>query len=403
MAIAFNLVPAIAALAGLVFLTPPTPDIDPVVVISLVAISALAYLAEARLKQDAMVFFGAEFAIVLVAVAVCGPFVALAVWLVPDVIGRFVLRQQPRWSPGFVATISSYILAILTASWLLQLAGAPTGSAMIPALFGAGVAMALVNFCFARLTHAPFYENASPIKLIDEELFKLLPVILGMLFVGVLTAVLIEAVGSLTVLLLALVILMPRFAIERIARSTSVAKLERAEAIQVYVAAISDVLRLTREDREQLACAADLIEPINGDTSGINGFDWGRAHVSGAAMLALHAGERWAGTGWPAGLPADAIPYGSRILAVAQAWTDLTAKGTPELTQAEAMLSLAAQADTEFDPAIVDAALHVVADEAGFARDPDFQPKLHRMRLPRTLRRGALPTVMPRLVDVSPH
>jgi hypothetical protein len=171
--------------------------------------------------------------------------------------------------------------------------------------------------------------------------------------------------------------------------------------MQVYVAAIADVLDLSRYERDQLACAADLIEPINGDTSGINAVDWGHAHVPGAAMLALHAGERWAGTGWPAGLPADAIPYGSRILAVAQAWTDLTAKGTPELTQAEAMLSLAAQADTEFDPAIVDAALHVVADEAGFTADPHFQPKLHAMPLPRTVRRGALPTVMPRLVDPS--
>ena len=73
-------------------------------------------------------------------------------------------------------------------------------------------------------------------------------------------------------------------------------------------------------------------------------------------MLALHAGERWAGTGWPAGLPADAIPFGSRILAVAKAWTDLTAKGTPEMTQAEAMLSLSAQSETDFDPLIVDAA-----------------------------------------------
>ena len=118
----------------------------------------------------------------------------------------------------------------------------------------------------------------------------------------------------------------------------------------MYVAAIADVLALSRDERDQLACAADLIEPINGNTSGINACDWGHAHVPGAAMLALHAGERWAGTGWPAGLPADAIPYGSRILAVAQAWTDLTAKGTQEMTQAEAMLALAAQISDRFRP-----------------------------------------------------
>src|SRR3954467_12981083 len=142
-AIAFNVVPALLALTGLILFTPASPDFDPVIAISLVVISALAYLAEARLKHDALVFFGSEFAIVLVAVATQGPFVALAVWLVPDVIGRFVLRRQPRWSPGFVATISSYVLAILAASWLLQLAGDPSGAEMIPALYAAGVAMAL--------------------------------------------------------------------------------------------------------------------------------------------------------------------------------------------------------------------------------------------------------------------
>ena len=70
------------------------------------AISGAAYLAETKLKPDFTVFFGAEFAIVLVAVATQGPFVALGVWLVPDVIGRFILRLEMRWSPGFVATIS---------------------------------------------------------------------------------------------------------------------------------------------------------------------------------------------------------------------------------------------------------------------------------------------------------
>ncbi len=107
------------------------------------------------------------------------------------------------------------------------------------------------------------------------------------------------------------------------------------------------------------------------------------------------------GPGWPAGLPADAIPYGSRILAVARAWTELTAKGTPEMSQAEAMLALAAQTETEFDPAIVDAALKVVADEAGFRADAELPAEASRDPAPRQVRRGALPTVMPRLVGHS--
>jgi hypothetical protein len=261
--------------------------------------------------------------------------------------------------------------------------------------------MTLHNYTSARLTFAPFYWGDRPMALIRTEFFALLPVVMGMLLIGVVTAVLVDLIGAVALAPLAVVILMPRLAIERIAHTQPVARLDRAQALQVYVAAIADVLELPREEREQLACAADLIEPINGDTSGINSFDWGRAHVPGAAMLALHAGERWAGTGWPAGLPADAIPFGSRILAVAKAWTDLTAKGTPQLSQAEAMLALSAQAATDFDPRIVDAALKVVADEAGFAEQPNFQPKLHEIPLPRPVRRGAIPSMMPRLVDHS--
>ena len=168
--------------------------------------------------------------------------------------------------------------------------------------------------------------------------------------------------------------------------------------MQIYVAAIADVLGLPRGDRDRLACAADLIEPINGDTSAINGFNWGRADVPGAAILALHAGERWAGTGWPAGLPADAIPYGSRILAVAKAWTDLTAKGRLSSPRRR-RCSRSRRRPRPIRPG------HRRGGETGrhrrgrIFRDPDFQPKLHRMHLPRTVRRGALPTVMPRLVD----
>jgi hypothetical protein len=48
---------------------------------------------------------------------------------------------------------------------------------------------------------------------------------------------------------------------------------------------------------------------------------------------------------------------------------------------------------------VVDAATRVVGDEEGFARAPDFQPTLHRLPVPRSVRRGALPAMLPRLVD----
>lgn len=399
-AVAFNVVPAIAAVAGFVLLTPSGPEVDPVLVGALIAVSALAYLAEVRLKQGTLSFFGATMTIALVALAVAGPVVALLVWFVPDLIGRFILRLEPRFSPGFVATVSSYGLAVLGGALILELAGSPTGATMAPALYSAGLAMAAINFCFARLTFAPFYQGYRPADLIRDEFLDLATAVLAMLLVGVATAVLVEPLGVFALAILASVILVPQLALEGLTRSTLASQLHRSEAMQLYVAAIADVLDLPRAERDQLACAADLIEPTY-DPIDRPGIDWGRASVPGAAMLALHVGERWSGAGWPAGLPADAIPYGSRILSVARAWTDLTAQGTLELSQAEAILSLSTQADRDFDPLIVDAAIRVVADEAGFAREPGFQPKLHTMPLPRTLRRGALPTVLPRLVGSS--
>ena len=193
---------------------------------------------------------------------------------------------------------------------------------------------------------------------------------------------------------------MPQIALERISSAASAARLARADAMRLYTAAIADVLDIPRHERRELACAADLVRSTD-DPAGARGLDWREADVSRIAFLALHSHERWAGDGLPAGLPAEAIPKGSRILAVADAWAGLTAAGSVEMPQSEAMLALAAQAGLAFDPAIVAAAARVVGDEEGFARDPHFQPKLHRLPVPRSVRRGALPAVLPSLVDAD--
>jgi hypothetical protein len=82
------------------------------------------------------------------------------------------------------------------------------------------------------------------------------------------------------------------------------------------------------------------------------------------------------------------------VLAVARAWSELTAGGTLELSHSEAMLDLSLRAGEELDPAIVKAADQVVAEEQAFIRAPGFQPRLHRLPLPRVVRRAKLPTVL---------
>ena len=120
----------------------------------------MAYVAEQRLGEN-RVFFGATLSIAIVALAVGGPGPALLVWVMPDLLARFVGRTEERLAPALVANLSSYVMGVVAGSLVLELAGSPTGAEMAPALFSAGFAMAVLNFGFARLTFAPFYQGAS--------------------------------------------------------------------------------------------------------------------------------------------------------------------------------------------------------------------------------------------------
>jgi hypothetical protein len=61
------------------------------------------------------------------------------------------------------------------------------------------------------------------------------------------------------------------------------------------------------------------------------------------------------------------------------------------------MLDLSLRAGEELDPAIVEAACQVVAEERAFVRPTELQPRLHRLPLPRTVRRATLPAVLAHL------
>jgi response regulator RpfG family c-di-GMP phosphodiesterase len=65
--------------------------------------------------------------------------------------------------------------------------------------------------------------------------------------------------------------------------------------------------------------------------------------------------ERFDGLGFPAGLAAEAIPLGARILAVADALDELEhgAGGNMKLLRADAHAQLGREAGTRFDPAVL--------------------------------------------------
>ena len=77
----------------------------------------------------------------------------------------------------------------------------------------------------------------------------------------------------------------------------------------------------------------------------------------------------------------------SRIVAVADTWSALTAQGGPRLSHADALVELENAAGTRFDPRVVQAAYAVVAEERVSAIEPAPEPRLHQLRLPAPLRR----------------
>jgi putative nucleotidyltransferase with HDIG domain len=86
--------------------------------------------------------------------------------------------------------------------------------------------------------------------------------------------------------------------------------------------------------------------------------------LAGVGRLVRHHQERWDGTGYPDGLRGEQIPLGARILAVVDAYTAMTDRRPyrPPLSPEEAVAELRRCAGTQFDPAVVEAFLWVLAE-----------------------------------------
>jgi len=78
----------------------------------------------------------------------------------------------------------------------------------------------------------------------------------------------------------------------------------------------------------------------------------------------LHHHERWDGKGYPHGLAGEAIPLGSRIIFVADAFEAITADRPyrPAQSVDAAIAELRTNAGTQFDPAVVAALERYLAD-----------------------------------------
>ncbi|MCX2727346.1 HD-GYP domain-containing protein [Thermomicrobium sp. 4228-Ro] len=95
--------------------------------------------------------------------------------------------------------------------------------------------------------------------------------------------------------------------------------------------------------------------------------------------IVRHHHERWDGRGYPDGLAGEAIPFGSRVIAVADTYDAMTTDRPYRraLTHDEALAELRRGAGTQFDPAVVAAFERALARASEAAQDKTVpQPTL---------------------------
>jgi putative two-component system response regulator len=95
-----------------------------------------------------------------------------------------------------------------------------------------------------------------------------------------------------------------------------------------------------------------------------------------AQTIAWTHHERWDGRGYPTGLAGPAIPLVGRVVAVVDAWDALTHARPYKAAwaRAAARQEIAAQSGRQFDPAVVQAFLHLLADQPRTVRPRDARP-----------------------------
>ena len=135
--------------------------------------------------------------------------------------------------------------------------------------------------------------------------------------------------------------------------------------------------RLTDAEREHInrhpAIGADILAPLD--------------FLRDAVPLVLFHHERYGGGGYPSGICGEAIPFGARIIAVADAFNAMVSDRPYRegLSLEAAMHELRVNSGTQFDPVVADALLGLLENEA-IARRPELP-----VPLPTPTRRAGKP------------
>jgi hypothetical protein len=375
----------VALAPALIWLAPESHWDQPGLLVLLIALAVIADFNEIPLARG--VRFDAGLPLALITLAWLGPIPALLVDVVPIAIAG-LLRGQRIVRPGNLSNLAAYGWEAVAASTLLAAVGVNSlGVDALPWLLLAGVVMCFVNFWVGSGFYLPLYLGMRASEL-PGMFFSSLPTALAMVVLATVTTVLFGTLGILALALFAVIAVLPQSALTLAARTRSVAQLDPLTATRRYSHALALHLGLDRHERRHLARVTVLAFARRAEAG--DPIAYARHTLrdpSRVSWEAGHVGEWWNGGGGPAGLRGPVTPVTSRIIAVADTWSALTAAGGPQLSHAEALEELENAAGTRFDPRVVQAAHAVVAEERVSATEPAPEPRLHTLHLPAPLRR----------------
>jgi hypothetical protein len=313
--------------------------------------------------------------LVIVALLFSGPLAALVVLVIPDLV-RVLRRPAFGRELGLLANLVSHVASVLIGSWALSLLYGTSLAGSMTAVLCAGLGITLANYLFARLLFAVLRDGANPIELIRSELLSMLPVEFAVIALTAVCVLLAPVIGILALAPFAGVVIVPQLAIGRLLKTRSIARLRVNRAAAVYRAALSDQLLLPRSTRRAIERSVCLLD---GDPVA-RGSDLGTRQAIGYALEAQICLSR------PPVQPAYTAQLPTQVLLIAGCWAQLTARDTRALSHAEALAEIAITTIITDAPQAFDAASALAQRETALTNHSTAVPRLHALRLPRSLR-----------------
>ena len=219
-----------------------------------------------------------------------------------------------------------------------------------------------MNFAITNGIVAIVLDRRSPLATIKDELVGTAPATALMIATGTVTAFLYLAIGIPALALFSAAVFIPRLVARLVPEEGSLGSgLEHSQALPHFAEEIASAMMLGSAERRVVRDAASFvrIDDLDAPRGNLSDFSDGHRHALVEALL--YKGEHWDGRdGSPGAVGGEMIPLTSRILAVADAWANLTAGGYPRLTDVQALDLLKARAGLHFDPAVVAVAVRLV-------------------------------------------